>query len=102
MKLRRFIMSVHPLRDHVVVTKDEAAAQTKGGLFIPQTSEEKVVTGTVLAVGSGRITVDGTVVPLEVVVGDKVAFNKNMAIELKFSGETSYLLREDQVLCVLK
>lgn len=95
-------MTVKPLRDFVVVKKDEAVTQTAGGLFVPTTVEEKVVTGVVLSVGSGRVASDGTVVPLEVEEGDKVAFNKNFATDLKVDGTVVYLLREDQVLCVLK
>lgn len=99
---RRLNMNVQPLRDFVVVSKDESVKTTPGGLFVPSTNEEKIVTGTVMAVGSGRVVADGTVVPLEVKVGDKVAFNKNLATELKVGGETYLLLREDQALCVLR
>lgn len=91
-----------PLRDFVVVVKDEAVSQTPGGLFVPQTAEEKVVTGKVVAVGSGKLDINGKTVPLEVSVGDRVAFNKNFATEVKVDGETHLLLREDQVFCVVK
>ena len=46
--------------------------------------------------------ITGTIISIEVKVGDKVAFNKNMAVELKDGGETVVILREDQVLAVLK
>jgi len=95
-------MNVQPLRDFVVVTKEEGPKQTPGGLFVPTTVEDKIVNGTVTAVGSGRLTSDGTVVPLEVKVGDRVAFNRNMATEVKVDGETAHLLREDQILCIIK
>lgn len=95
-------MNVQPLRDFVVVVKDEAVKQSAGGLFIPTTVEEKLVTGTVTAVGSGRVALDGTVVSLEVVVGDKVVFNKYMATELKVDGDVFQLIKEEQLLCVLK
>lgn len=95
-------MNVHPLRDFVVVTKEEGPKQTPGGLYVPTTVEDKVVTGTVTAVGSGRVSLDGTVIPLEVKVGDRIAFNRNLATEVKVDGETSHLLREDQILCVIK
>ncbi len=95
-------MSVQPLRDFVVVVKDEAPQQTSGGLFMPQTIEEKIVTGSVTAVGSGKLGFDGKVVPLEVSVGDKIAFNKNLAIEIKVDGTSHLLLREDQIYCIVK
>lgn len=95
-------MNVQPLRDFVVVAKDDAVTQTPGGLFVPAIVEDKIVTGTVVSVGSGRVAADGTVVPLEVKAGDKIAFNRNFATELKLGGETCHLLREDQILCVIK
>lgn len=95
-------MNVQPLRDFVVVSKDEAPKHTAGGLYIPATSEKKVVTGTVTAVGSGRVGLNGESIPLEVHVGDKVAFNRSMATEVEVGGETALLLREDQLLCVVK
>ena len=97
-------MNVLPVRDFVAVTKDdeERDRKTASGLYMPTLSEEKVITGTVVAVGSGRVTMSGAVVPLDVKVGDKVAFNKNMVTEVKVGNESSFLLREDQILCVIK
>ena len=95
-------MAIFPLHDWVVVLKDEAVTKTVSGLYVPQTVEDKISTGTVVAVGSGRVCSNGTVLPLEVKVGDKVAFSKSFATELKIDGETSHLLKEEQVLCVLK
>jgi chaperonin GroES len=95
-------MNFQPLRDFVVVAKEEGPKQTPGGLFMPATVEDKIVTGTVTAVGSGRVSLDGTTIPLEVKLGDRIAFNRNMATEVKVDGETTLLLREDQILCVIK
>ncbi len=94
-------MSVHPIRDFIVVTKDAGPEKSPGGLFIAHT-EEKNVTGTVLAVGSGRVTMNGSIIPLDVAVNDKVVFNKNMATEVKDGDNLVFVLREDQVLCVLR
>ncbi|CAB4196879.1 GroS Co-chaperonin GroES (HSP10) [uncultured Caudovirales phage] len=95
-------MNVQPLHDFVVVNKDDAPTQTPGGIFMPGTVEDKFVTGTVTVVGPGRLTSAGVVVPLQVSVGDRVVFNKSMGIEVKLNGETALLVREEQVLCVLK
>lgn len=95
-------MSVNVLRDYVLVSKDESVKQTAGGLFIPDSaSDEKVATGTVMSVGSGRVSANGVVVPLEVKVGQKVAFHRSMATEVKENGTTVLVLREDNILCVL-
>lgn len=94
-------MSVHPIRDFIVVTKDEGPKQTASGLYLGH-AEEKNVSGTVIAVGSGRVTMNGSVVPLDVNVNDKVYFNKNLATEVKDGENTVLVLREDQIICVLR
>lgn len=93
-------MSAKPLRDFIVVSvvKEE---EKVGLLYKPQTVEEKVVNAKVLRVGSGYLTDSGTIVPLEVQVGDTIVFNKNYAVEVKHNGETVHLLREEHVICVL-
>ena len=90
-------MNIQPIRDYIVVSKEEAAQTTASGLYIAHT-EEKIIRGTVLAVGSGRLSINGAVVPLEVAVGDKVVFNKNMAVEITDGEEKVLLLREEQLL----
>lgn len=95
-------MSVQPIRDFLVVEKEDAPKQTASGLFIAPTVEEKVVNGLVLAVGSGLLAGDGSKIPLEVKAGDRVAFNKNLAVEVKDGEKTFLLLREEHVLCVFK
>ena len=95
-------MSVSPIRDSIVVSKDAGPEKTQSGLYIAHT-EEKNVTGTILAVGSGRVSLDGsTVIPLAVNVGDKVLFNKNMAQEVKDGDTTVLVLREDAIICVIR
>lgn len=91
-----------PLRDHVVVSVSKKEERTPSGLlFTPATVDEKIVTGTVVAAGSGYLTDGGSVAPLEVSVGDTVLFNKQMAVEVKHGGESFFLLREEHVLSVL-
>lgn len=94
-------MTVTPIRDFIVVKKEEVAQTTASGIFIAH-AEEKNVKGTVVAVGSGRITMNGTVVALDVQTGDKVLFNKNNATEVKDGNDTLLVLREDNVICILK
>lgn len=89
-----------PLRDFIVVEKDDAPKQSAGGIIIASTVEEKIVTGTAVAVGSGLISGNGQIVPLEVEVGDKVIFNKTLSVEVKDGDKTFLILREEHVLCV--
>lgn len=94
-------MSVLPIRDFVVVSKEDTNKTTASGLYIAH-AEEKNVTGTILAVGTGRVTMNGQVVPLDVKVGDRILFNKNLAVEVKDGNDAVWVLREDQVICVLR
>lgn len=98
-------MSLQPLRDFLVVsvTKSNADEKMGGGLlYKPATVDEKIVTGTVVAAGSGYLTDSGTVVPLEVKAGDSILFNKQMSVEVKHNGETLYLLREEHILSAVR
>jgi chaperonin GroES len=94
-------MSIQPLRDFILVTK-QPEEEKVGLIYKPATSESKIVRGTVMAVGSGRVASDGTVVPLEVKVGDTVAFNRNFATELNDTGESALIIREDQLLAIIR
>lgn len=92
-----------PLRDFIVVSVGKADEKTPSGLlYKPLTVDEKIVTGTIVAAGSGYLTDSGTVVPLEVVKGDTILFNKQMSVEVKHNGETMYLLREEHILSVVQ
>lgn len=98
-------MSLKPLRDFIVVSVVKSGNDDKLGaglLYKPATIDEKIVTGTVVAAGSGYLTDSGTIVPLEVAAGDSVLFNKQMSVEIKHNGETVYLLREEHILSVVQ
>lgn len=92
-------MKVHPVKDQVVVTKHkEEEKVSAGGIIHVSVAPSRNVEGTVVAVGSGRVTMSGAVVPLEVVVGDKVLFNPSQATEVSVDGNTFLVLREDAVI----
>ena len=94
-------MKLKPLADRVVVKVIEAEEKTKGGIVLPDTAKERPQQGEVLAVGSGRRLDDGTLVSLDVRVGDKVLFSKYGGIEVKIGGEEYLILREDDILGIL-
>ena len=93
--------SVKPVRDYVSVKLDEAVKQSPGGIYVPETVVQGIVTGTVLEVGSGKVMQDGKVVKLCVKTEDKICFWKQGATEMKTDDGPVYLLREDQILCKL-
>ncbi len=68
-----------PLGNRVVVkAAPKEEEKTKSGIILPNTGgdKEKVMEGTVIAVGTGRYLENGQKVPLEVKVGDKILFDK--------------------------
>lgn len=95
-------MNVRPLQDRLVVRRVEGQEQTKGGIIIPDAAKERPLEGEVLAVGSGKVLDDGTVVPLDVKKGDRVLFGKYAGTEIKIDGEDHLILREEEVLGVIE
>ncbi|NIP38015.1 MAG: co-chaperone GroES [Candidatus Dadabacteria bacterium] len=91
-----------PLHDKVLAKRIGSEEVTKGGIIIPETAQEKPQEGQVIAVGTGRILPDGTVVPLEVKKGDKILFSKYGGNELNIEGEDYIILEENDILAVLK
>ena len=92
---------VRPLHDRLLVRRIEPQETAKGGIIIPDSAKEKPQEGEVLAVGNGRILENGTKVPLDVKVGDKILFGKYTGTDIKIDGEEVLVLREDEVLAVL-
>jgi chaperonin GroES len=96
-------MNVRPLHDRLLVKRLEDAEQTSGGgIIIPDSAKEKPQRGKVTAVGNGKILDDGTRVDLEVKKGDEILFGKYAGTEVKIDGNEYLILREDDVLAVLK
>jgi chaperonin GroES len=95
-------MKLRPLHDRILVKRVEEETKTAGGLFIPETAKEKPQRGEVVAVGNGKITEDGKVLPLDVKVGDKVLFGKYSGTEVKVDGEDFLMMREDDILAVVE
>ncbi|HSG30772.1 MAG TPA: co-chaperone GroES [Thermodesulfobacteriota bacterium] len=91
-----------PLHDKVLAKRLGSEEVTKGGIIIPETAQEKPQEGEVIAVGTGRILPDGTVVPLEVKKGDKILFSKYGGNELNIEGDDYIILEENDILAVLK
>lgn len=90
-------MNLKPLGDRVIVKQDEAEETTASGLFLATEAKEKPQSGTVLAVGEGKLDKDGNLVPVPVKVGDKVVYGKFGGQEIKVDGEDLLILRADDL-----
>ena len=80
-------MKVRPLQDRVLIKRlEDDTEKTKGGLYIPDSAKEKPQQGKVIAVGKGRVSDEGKVIPLDVKAGDKILFGKYSVSEIKVDG----------------
>jgi len=95
-------MGLKPLADRIVVKQIDAEEKTKSGLVLPDTAKEKPQEAKVLSVGSGRLLDDGSVKSLEVKSGDRVLYGKYSGTEVKIDGEEYLILREEDVLAIVK
>jgi chaperonin GroES len=87
-----------PLGDRVLVKPAEREEQTKSGIFLPDTAQEKPQEGTIIEVGPGRVTDDGTRVSMDLKKGDLVLYAKYGGTEIKEEGEEYLLLTERDIL----
>ncbi len=94
-------MNLKPLGDRVVVEHVEQADKSAGGVFLPDTAKEKPQEGKVLAIGSGRTLDNGTKVPMEVKVGDRILYSKYSGSEVKIEGKEYLIISEKDVLAIL-
>ena len=96
-------MKVRPLHDRLLVERvDEQKEVKKGGIIIPDTAKEKPQEGKVVAVGNGKILEDGTKVDLEVKAGDRILFGKYAGTEVKIEDQDYLIMREDDILAIIK
>jgi chaperonin GroES len=91
-----------PLKDRVLVKRITQEERSPGGIIIPDTAKEKPVEGEILAVGAGARDDHGTLHALEVKVGDRVLFAKWGGNEVKIGGEEYVILKESDILGILK
>ena len=94
-------MKIRPLYDRIVVKRIEEQETVRGGIIIPDSAKEKPQEGEVVAVGNGKRLENGTMVPLDAKVGDRILFGKYSGSDIKLDGDEYMIMREDEVLGVL-
>jgi chaperonin GroES len=95
-------MKFRPLHDRVVIRRVEQEGKTTGGIFIPDTAQEKPMEGEIVAVGPGARDERGTVVPLDVKQGDRILFGKWSGSEVKLDGEDLLIMNESDIMGVIE
>src|SRR5271169_6167883 len=98
---RRPSMKLRPLQDRVLIRRVDPEVKTSGGIFIPDTAQEKPMEGEVVAVGPGIRDEDGKLHPLDVKSGDRVLFGKWSGNEIKLDGEDLMIMKESDIMGVM-
>ena len=93
--------SIKPLQDRILVRPEDAEETTASGIVTPDTAKEKPQEGTVLAVGPGKRSDSGELIPVEVKEGDRVIYSKYGGTEVTVGGEDLLILSSRDVLAVV-
>ncbi|MEG0476921.1 MAG: co-chaperone GroES [Raoultibacter sp.] len=93
-------MNLKPVGDRVIVKQDEAEETTASGLYLATEAKEKPQSGTVLAVGGGKIGKDGKALPMPVKEGDRIIYGKFGGTEVDADGESVLILRADDIYAI--
>lgn len=95
-------MNIKPLFDRVLIeATKQNATETTGTIILPESSQDKPLIGVVLATGDGHMA-DGEKVEIQVAVGDKILYNKYSGSEIKDNGKSLVLLRQSEILAIVK
>ena len=94
--------NLKPLEDRILVRPEDEEETTVSGIVIPDTAKEKPQEGTVLAVGPGKRSDSGELLPMEVKEGHRVVYSKYGGTEIKVGGEELLILSARDVLAVVE
>lgn len=99
--ITRISLNFSPLDDRLVVLQDGKVDRTPGGLFIPDSVEDRPLQGQVIAIGRGHLDKKGRLQPMGVKVGDQVLFDKFAGQKLMVKDQEVLVLRESEILGIL-
>ncbi len=95
-------VKIQPLGDRVLVKPVEAKEVKRGGIIIPDSAKEKPQEGEIVAVGKGKMTEDGKVLPMDVKPGDRILYGKYSGNEIKIDEVEHLIMHQDDILGILK
>ena len=93
--------TLKPLEDRILVRPEEGEETTASGIVIPDTAKEKPQEGTILAVGPGKRSETGDIIPMDVKEGDRVVYSKYGGTEIKVGAEELLILSARDVLAIV-
>ena len=94
------VIDLKPMGDRVVVRASEQEGMTKGGIFLPDTAQERPQKGEVVATGPGRVLHNGKLVEMEVKAGDTVIYSKYAGTEIEVQDQELLVLGANDILAV--
>ena len=94
-------MNIKPLSDRVVIKPAPADEKVQGGIIIPDTAKEKPQRGDVVAVGPGKVSDAGELIPMSVKKGDVVLYGKYSGTEVTLENDEYLIVRESDILAVV-
>ncbi len=95
------VIDLKPMGDRVVVRASEQEGMTKGGIFLPDTAQERPQKGEVVATGPGRVLHNGKRVEMEVKAGDTVIYSKYAGTEIGVQDEELLVLGANDILVII-
>ncbi|MDU0809976.1 MAG: co-chaperone GroES [Burkholderia sp.] len=94
-------MNLRPLHDRVIVKRLDQETKTASGIVIPDTAAEKPDQGEILAIGPGKRDDKGSLIALDVKVGNRVLFGKYAGQTVKVDGQELLVMREEDIMAVV-
>ncbi|MFA5349338.1 MAG: co-chaperone GroES [Candidatus Paceibacterota bacterium] len=96
-------MKITPLSDYVLIEPQDQDIKTESGIFLPDTADkEKPEMGKIIAVGSGKKSPEGKIIPVSVKTGDVVFFTKYGPTEIEVDKKKYLIAREDDILAIIE
>jgi len=89
---------IEPIGDKIVIKQEEADNRSKGGIYIPEKAQDAPKRGTVLAVGPGKRTNEGEIIPMQLNKGDVVVFAGYAGVEVNFEDKKFLIMTEADIL----
>lgn len=94
-------MKLIPLSDNLIVKALPREEQTKSGIVLPDSGNDRPEEGEVIAIGEGKRNDQGERIPTELKVGQRVVFKKYSPTEFKLDGEKYLILSESDILAII-
>ncbi len=95
-------VKIQPLGDRVLVRPVEKEKQERGGIIIPDTAKEKPQEGEIIAVGKGKTSDEGKLIPMDVKAGDRILYGKYSGTEIKIDDTEYLIMHQDDILGILQ